>query len=45
LNTLWMFMQSGPGVFRGDLSFNTKDNSLIRYQHCHDTRASDRWRL
>lgn len=27
--TLWMFMQSGPGVFRGDLSFYTKDDSLI----------------
>ncbi len=28
-NTLWMFMASGPGVFRGDLSFYTKDDSLI----------------
>ncbi len=28
-NTLWMFMQSGPGVFRGDLSFYTKDDSLV----------------
>jgi pimeloyl-ACP methyl ester carboxylesterase len=28
-NTLWMFMQSGPGVFRGDLSFYTCDDSLI----------------
>lgn len=28
-NTLWMFMQSGPGVFRGDLSFYTQDESLI----------------
>lgn len=28
-NTLWMFMQSGPGVFRGDLSFYTRDQSLI----------------
>ena len=28
-NTLWMFMQSGPGVFRGDLSFYTRDDSLI----------------
>lgn len=27
-NTLWMFMSSGPGVFRGDLSFYTKDASL-----------------
>jgi len=27
-NTLWMFMASGPGVFRGDLSFYTKDDSL-----------------
>ena len=27
-NTLWMFMQSGPGVFRGDLSFYTQDASL-----------------
>jgi pimeloyl-ACP methyl ester carboxylesterase len=28
-NTMWMFMQSGPGVFRGDLSFYTRDESLI----------------
>jgi pimeloyl-ACP methyl ester carboxylesterase len=28
-NTLWMFMQSGPGVFRGDLSFYTRDESLV----------------
>ena len=28
-NTVWMFMQSGPGVFRGDLSFYTRDDSLI----------------
>ncbi|MDX5401019.1 MAG: alpha/beta hydrolase [Rhodobacterales bacterium] len=28
-NTLWMFMQGGPGVFRGDLSFYTRDDSLI----------------
>ena len=28
-NTLWMFMQSGPGVFGGDLSFYTRDDSLI----------------
>ena len=28
-NTLWMFMASGPGVFRGDLSFYTRDKSLI----------------
>ncbi|MFC0157329.1 alpha/beta fold hydrolase [Mameliella alba] len=28
-NTLWMFMMSGPGVFRGDLSFYTRDDSLI----------------
>jgi pimeloyl-ACP methyl ester carboxylesterase len=27
--TQWMFMQSGPGVFRGDLSFYTRDDSLI----------------
>lgn len=26
--TLWMFMMSGPGVFRGDLSFYTRDDSL-----------------
>lgn len=29
-NTQWMFMQSGPGVFRGDLSFYTKDDSLTQ---------------
>ncbi|NOD93169.1 alpha/beta fold hydrolase [Ruegeria sp. HKCCD4884] len=28
-NTQWMFMQSGPGVFRGDLSFYTEDDSLV----------------
>ncbi|MQY43993.1 alpha/beta fold hydrolase [Epibacterium sp. SM1969] len=28
-NTQWMFMMSGPGVFRGDLSFYTRDDSLI----------------
>jgi len=28
-NTQWMFMQSGPGVFRGDLSFYTTDDSLV----------------
>ncbi|MGR3502457.1 alpha/beta fold hydrolase [Pseudaestuariivita sp.] len=27
-STQWMFMQSGPGVFRGDLSFYTRDESL-----------------
>lgn len=28
-NTLWMFMASGPGVFRGDLAFYTRDDSLV----------------
>ena len=28
-DTQWMFMQSGPGVFRGDLSFYTRDDSLV----------------
>ncbi|RJG40463.1 alpha/beta hydrolase [Mesorhizobium sp. DCY119] len=36
-NTLWMFMQSGPGVFRGDLSFYTRDASLIERLHLVDT--------
>lgn len=36
-NTLWMFMQSGPGVFRGDLSFYTKDDSLIKRLPSIDT--------
>lgn len=36
-NTLWMFMQSGPGVFRGDLSFYTKDDSLIERLPSIDT--------
>lgn len=27
--TQWMFMQAGPGVFRGDLAFYTRDASLI----------------
>lgn len=37
-NTLWMFMQSGPGVFRGDLSFYTKDESLVSHIGRIDTR-------
>ena len=32
-NTQWMFMQSGPGVFRGDLSFYTRDRSLVDRLH------------
>jgi pimeloyl-ACP methyl ester carboxylesterase len=36
-NTLWMFMQSGPGVFRGDLSFYTRDDSLIGRLSAIDT--------
>lgn len=36
-NTLWMFMQSGPGVFRGDLSFYTRDESLVGQLHRIDT--------
>lgn len=39
-NTLWMFMQSGPGVFRGDLSFYTKDDSLIPRLPTIDTGAT-----
>jgi pimeloyl-ACP methyl ester carboxylesterase len=39
-NTLWMFMQSGPGVFRGDLSFYTKDDSLIPRLPSIDTAAT-----
>lgn len=35
--TLWMFMQSGPGVFRGDLSFYTRDASLIERLALIDT--------
>lgn len=36
-NTQWMFMQSGPGVFRGDLSFYTRDDSLVGALHQIDT--------
>lgn len=36
-NTQWMFMQSGPGVFRGDLSFYTRDNSLVARLNLIDT--------
>ncbi|MBY5905439.1 alpha/beta hydrolase [Rhizobium leguminosarum] len=36
-NTQWMFMQSGPGVFRGDLSFYTQDDSLIARLGAIDT--------
>jgi pimeloyl-ACP methyl ester carboxylesterase len=39
-NTLWMFMQSGPGVFRGDLSFYTRDDSLIGRLGQIDTSAT-----
>jgi len=39
-NTLWMFMQSGPGVFRGDLSFYTEDDSLIGRLGQIDTRSA-----
>jgi pimeloyl-ACP methyl ester carboxylesterase len=35
--TLWMFMQSGPGVFRGDLSFYTRDDSLVERLSWIDT--------
>ena len=39
-STLWMFMQSGPGVFRGDLSFYTRDDSLIGRLSQIDTRKT-----
>lgn len=39
-NTQWMFMQSGPGVFRGDLSFYTRDDSLIGRLGRIDTAAT-----
>lgn len=39
-NTLWMFMSSGPGVFRGDLSFYTRDESLIGRLGRIDTGAT-----
>jgi pimeloyl-ACP methyl ester carboxylesterase len=39
-NTLWAFMQSGPGVFRGDLSFYTKDPSLVDRLQRIDTRRT-----
>jgi pimeloyl-ACP methyl ester carboxylesterase len=38
--TLWMFMQSGPGVFRGDLSFYTSDDSLVGRLGSIDTRRT-----
>ena len=38
--TQWMFMQSGPGVFRGDLSFYTKDDSLLETISRIDTRKA-----
>ncbi len=39
-NTQWMFMQSGPGVFRGDLAFYTRDDSLVgRLDKIDTTRA------
>lgn len=39
-NTLWMFKQSGPGVFRGDLSFYTRDDSLIARLSLIDTEKT-----
>jgi pimeloyl-ACP methyl ester carboxylesterase len=39
-NTLWMFMQSGPGVFRGDLSFYTRDDSLVGNIRLIDTKRA-----
>lgn len=39
-NTLWMFMQSGPGIFRGDLSFYTQDDSLIARLGAIDTAST-----
>lgn len=39
-NTQWMFMQSGPGVFRGDLSFYTRDDSLVGQLDKIDTRTA-----
>ena len=39
-NTLWMFMQSGPGVFRGDLSFYTRDDSLVSRLSMIDTQKT-----
>ena len=39
-STLWMFMQSGPGVFRGDLSFYTRDDSLVERLSRIDTRKT-----
>ena len=39
-NTMWMFMQSGPGVFRGDLSFYTQDDSLVGQLHRIDTEKT-----
>ena len=38
--TQWMFMQSGPGVFRGDLSFYTKDESLVGRVSLIDTKQA-----
>jgi pimeloyl-ACP methyl ester carboxylesterase len=39
-STQWMFMQSGPGVFRGDLSFYTQDDSLVGRLREIDTRKT-----
>lgn len=39
-NTQWMFMQSGPGVFRGDLSFYTRDDSLVGRLGTIETRRT-----
>ncbi|MFB9947961.1 alpha/beta fold hydrolase [Rhizobium puerariae] len=39
-NTQWMFMQSGPGVFRGDLAFYTQDRSLVDRLSLIDTRVT-----
>ncbi len=36
-STLWLFMSSGPGVVRGDLSFYTQDDSLTARLGAIDT--------
>ena len=37
--TIWHYMQGGPGVFKGDLNFYTEDGDVRQRLHEIDTRA------
>ncbi|KOF53511.1 MULTISPECIES: alpha/beta hydrolase [unclassified Achromobacter] len=43
--TLWHYMQSGPGVFQGDLHFYTADGDIREKAAAIDTRRCPLWLL